>query len=49
MYVYKTIVKELLRKKQVTGKKMSGLTGFGVDFLEVGISSYSYNEKTSPS
>ena len=39
----KTIVKELLRKKQVTGKVMSGLSWLGVDFLrfEVGISSYS--------
>jgi len=28
----KTIVKELIRKKQVTGKEMSGLTELGVDF-----------------
>ena len=35
MYVFKTIVKELLRKKQVTGKEMSGLTWLGVDFFMI--------------
>ena len=29
----KTIVKELLRKKQVTPKEMPRLTGFGVGYL----------------
>ena len=33
MYVFKTIVKELLRKKRMTGKVMSRLSWLGVDFL----------------